>query len=71
LLREENLKTWRKTLEIRERINNKLNSHVMPSPGIEPKTTVVRGGVSVVHWHIAAHSGKATNQGFSRIRMTH
>jgi hypothetical protein len=26
----------RKTLEARERINNKLNSHVTPIPGIEP-----------------------------------
>jgi hypothetical protein len=26
----------------RERINNKLNSHVTPSPGIEPEITVVR-----------------------------
>jgi hypothetical protein len=25
-----------KTLEARERINNKLNSHMTPSPGIEP-----------------------------------
>jgi hypothetical protein len=43
LWREENQRTWRKTLEARERINNKLNSHVMPSPGIEPEITVVRG----------------------------
>jgi hypothetical protein len=40
LRREENR---RKTLETRERINNKLNSHVTPSPGIEPEITVVRG----------------------------
>jgi hypothetical protein len=26
----------RKTLEARERINNKLNSHMTPTPGIEP-----------------------------------
>jgi hypothetical protein len=32
--REENRRTWRKTLEARERINNKLNSHMTPSPGI-------------------------------------
>jgi hypothetical protein len=40
---EENQRPWRKTLEARERINNKLNSHVMPSPRIEPKIAVVRG----------------------------
>jgi hypothetical protein len=34
---------WRKTLEARERINNKLNSNMTPSPGIEPEITVVRG----------------------------
>jgi hypothetical protein len=37
---------WRKTLEARERINNKLNSHMTPSTGIEsgnePEITVVR-----------------------------
>jgi hypothetical protein len=33
--------TRRKTLEARERINNKLNSNVMPSPGIEPEISVV------------------------------
>jgi hypothetical protein len=45
LRREENWRTRRKTLEARERINNKLNSHVMPSLGIriEPEITVVRG----------------------------
>jgi hypothetical protein len=32
----------RKTLEARERIN-KLNSHVTPSPVIEPEIAVVRG----------------------------
>jgi hypothetical protein len=32
-----------KTLEARERINNKLSSHLMLSPGIEPEITVVRG----------------------------
>jgi hypothetical protein len=35
--------TRRKTLEARERINNKLNSRMTPSPGIEPEITVVRG----------------------------
>jgi hypothetical protein len=40
---EENRRTQRKTLEARERINNKLNSHMPPSPGIEPRATVVRG----------------------------
>jgi hypothetical protein len=35
-------RTWRKTLEARERLNNKLNSHVMASPGIGPQITVVR-----------------------------
>jgi hypothetical protein len=35
--------TRRKTLEARERINNKLNSHMTPSPGIESGTTEVRG----------------------------
>jgi hypothetical protein len=44
LRREENRRTLRKTFEARERINNKLDSHVMPSPGIEPEFTVVRGG---------------------------
>jgi hypothetical protein len=43
LRREENRRTRRKPLKIRERINTKLNSHVTPSPGIEPKTAVVRG----------------------------
>ena len=43
LRREENRRTRRKTLEARERINNKLNSHMTPSPGIEPGATVVRG----------------------------
>jgi hypothetical protein len=28
--------------KLRERINNKLNSHVTPSPGIEPEIAVVR-----------------------------
>jgi hypothetical protein len=32
----------RKPLEARERINNKLNSHMMPRLGIEPGATVVR-----------------------------
>jgi hypothetical protein len=36
-------KNRRKTLEARERINNKPNSHMTASPGIEPKITVVRG----------------------------
>jgi hypothetical protein len=40
---EENQRTWGKTLEARERVNNKLNSHVMPRPGIEPEIAVVRG----------------------------
>jgi hypothetical protein len=35
----------RKTLEAKERINNKLNSHEVPKPRIEPTT----------HWH---HSGE-------------
>jgi hypothetical protein len=39
--REDNRRTRKKTLEGRERINNKLNSHVTPSPGIEPGATVV------------------------------
>jgi hypothetical protein len=30
-----------KTLEARERTNNKLNSHMTPSPGIEHEITVV------------------------------
>jgi hypothetical protein len=34
LRREENRRTRRKTLEARERINNKLNSHMTPSTGI-------------------------------------
>jgi hypothetical protein len=41
LRREENRRTQRKTLEARERIN-KLNSHVMASPGIKPEVAVVR-----------------------------
>jgi hypothetical protein len=40
---EENWRTWRKSLKTRERINNKLNSHMTLSPGIEPEITVVRG----------------------------
>jgi hypothetical protein len=36
-------RTWRKTLEARERINNKLNSHMTLGLGIEPEITVVRG----------------------------
>jgi hypothetical protein len=36
-------RTRRKTLETRERINNKLNSNMMLSQGIEPEITVVRG----------------------------
>jgi hypothetical protein len=40
---EENWRTWRKTLEARERINKKLNSHTTLSLGIKPKNTVVRG----------------------------
>jgi hypothetical protein len=43
LRREENRRTRRKTLEARERTNNKLNSHVTPSPGIEPEIAVERG----------------------------
>jgi hypothetical protein len=35
LRRKENRRARRKSLEARERINNKLNSHVTPSPGIE------------------------------------
>jgi hypothetical protein len=31
------------TFEARERINNKLNSHMTASPGMEPGATVVRG----------------------------
>jgi hypothetical protein len=42
-LREKNWRTRRKTLEARERINHKLNSHMTPSPGIEPEIAVVRG----------------------------
>jgi hypothetical protein len=30
-----------KTLEAWERINSKINSHVIPCPGIEPEITVV------------------------------
>ena len=30
-----NRNTWRKTLEVRMRTNNKLNPYMMPSPGIE------------------------------------
>jgi hypothetical protein len=37
------LRTLGKSLEARERINNKLNSHVTPSTGIEPEIAVVRG----------------------------
>jgi hypothetical protein len=33
----------RKTLEASERTNNKLNTHMTPSPGIEPEITLVRG----------------------------
>jgi hypothetical protein len=33
----------KKTPEARERINNKLNSHMTSSPGIEPEITLVRG----------------------------
>jgi hypothetical protein len=33
----------KKTLEAREKINNKLNSRMTPSTGIEPEITVVRG----------------------------
>jgi hypothetical protein len=33
----------RKTLKARERINNKLNSHMTACPGIESEITVVRG----------------------------
>jgi hypothetical protein len=43
LRREENRRTRRKTLEARERINNNLNSHMTPSPGIEPEITLVIG----------------------------
>jgi hypothetical protein len=34
----ENRRTQRKNLKARERINNKLNSHVTQSPGIEPRS---------------------------------
>ena len=34
--REENRRPERKTLRARARTNNKLNPHMMPSPGIEP-----------------------------------
>ena len=40
--REENRRTRRKSFEAQER-TNKLNSHMMPGPGIEPGTIVVRG----------------------------
>jgi hypothetical protein len=43
LQREENWRAMRKALEARERINNKPNSHMTPSPGIKPEVTVVRG----------------------------
>jgi hypothetical protein len=33
----------RKTLEARERINNKLYSHITPSTRLEPGATVMRG----------------------------
>jgi len=36
LWREENRRTWRKTLGARTRTNNKLNPLMTPSPGIEP-----------------------------------
>ena len=42
LWREENRRTRRKTLEAQER-TNKLNSHMIQGPGIEPGTIVVRG----------------------------
>jgi hypothetical protein len=34
-------KEERKKIEARERINNKLDSHMTSSPGIEPEITVV------------------------------
>ena len=34
--REENQRTWRKTVGARERTNNKLNPHVTPGWGIKP-----------------------------------
>ena len=37
LLREENQRTRRKTFGSRTRTNNKLNLHVTPGPGIEPR----------------------------------
>jgi hypothetical protein len=40
---EEYRRTRRKTLEAKERIDNKLNSHVTPSLGIKPEIAVVRG----------------------------
>jgi hypothetical protein len=43
LQREENRITQRKALKARERINNKLNSHMTAGPGIEPEIKVVRG----------------------------
>jgi hypothetical protein len=42
-------RTWRKPLEARERINNKLNSHMMPKMGIEPEITVVRDKHPATH----------------------
>jgi hypothetical protein len=55
--REENRRTRRKTLEAREGIN-KLNSHVTPSPGIEPEIAVVRGErlTATQPMHPQAHS---------------
>jgi len=38
LRREENRRTWRKTLGARARTNNKLNPYMAPGPGIEPRT---------------------------------
>ena len=37
LWREENRRTQRKTLGARTRTNNKLNPHMTPGPGIEPR----------------------------------
>ena len=54
LWREENRRTRRKTLEAQERIN-KLNSHMMPGPEIEPGTIVVRGERSHLH-HPCSHN---------------
>ena len=36
-------RTWRKTLDARMRINNKLKSHVKPGPGMEPRPQRMEG----------------------------